>query len=396
MVEQATTGAVDVPAASACCIAAFADHLLSQGLAVNSIHAYRRDLEDLARFLVRRDAVLPTGASPDAVVAYLAELRARGRTSATVNRRMAALRAFERFCADSSAACGADGVAVALAALPRPRAPARLPKVLSATQIDRLLRAPVGDTPTALRDRAMLELLYASGLRVSELVLLRLSDVDIIHRVLLVRGKGGKERVALFGQAAREALTAYLTTGRPSVVGRDPARRGARDHPGPAAIDPRLALARGSRRGRTGRGTSLAVSDAVFLNARGRGLTRQGCWLIIQRLARRAQLPRGLVSPHVLRHSFASHLLAGGADLRVVQELLGHADIATTQIYTHVTLDRIQRVFRSAHPRARLRAVALPDRQGPPGRVRSLHAQVGDEARRTPRRLRWRSAGIAR
>jgi integrase/recombinase XerD len=303
-------------------LAAFADHLVAErGLAGNTAAAYRRDLEDFARFLARRGGALREGFPAQAVVAYLAELRAEGRRPATVARRLAALRAYVRF-REEEAAGGAR--LPERGELPRLRAPDRLPRVLGHEQAERLLAAPRGEAPRALRDRALLELLYASGLRVSELTALDLADLDLGRRTVRVRGKGGRERVALFGPPAARALAAYLAHGRPRLAG-----------PGSGA--------------------------AVFLNARGRRLTRQGCWLIVRAHAVRAGLPAGQVSPHVLRHTFATHLLAGGADLRAVQELLGHRDLATTQVYTHVLPERLRRVYRRAHPRATYRRrVRLP------------------------------------
>jgi integrase/recombinase XerD len=332
-------------------VAAFVDHLVAErGLAANSVAAYRRDLEDLARFLQGQGQGLSEQLPAAAVGEYLVALRRRGCAQATVARRLASLRAFRRFLEeDGRDRAAAEAFADALAAAPRPRAPARLPRVLSSEQIAALLAAPAGHDPRAMRDRALLELLYASGLRVSELTALRLGDFDLGRRMARVRGKGGRERLVLFGRAAAEALTAYLAAGRPALA----ARR------------------------RTRRGSATAASDALWLNARGHGLGRQGVWLILKRWARQARLPATAVSPHVLRHSFATHLLTGGADLRVVQELLGHRDIGTTEIYTHVAPEHLVRVHRLAHPRARLtRRVTL--RRAPAGvRGRRFLAAAG-------------------
>ena len=308
-------------------LAGFTDHLtVDRGLAANTRQAYRRDVEDYLRFL-HASGRPETGRwlSPERTVSYLAALRHRGLAPATVSRRLAALRAFRRFLEDACASVGASGSWGGSSAADRdpfagvaaPGRPQGLPSVLSTHDIDRLLAAPRPHGPAGLRDLAMLEVLYGSGLRVSELVSLRPGDLDLRGRLLRCDGKGGKERVVPFGTRAALALRRYLALGRPALVRRGP--------PG----------------------------DALFLNRRGGRLTRQGCWKIIKGYARTAGIERN-VTPHVLRHSFATHLLAGGADLRTVQELLGHADIGTTQIYTHLTAGHLLAAYRAAHPRARL------------------------------------------
>ena len=202
----------------------------------------------------------------------------------------------------------------ATADLRSPRRSQRLPQVLTRDEVNRLLEAPSGTTPPTLRDRALLELMYACGLRASEVIGLHIGDVDIAGGILRARGKGSKERIVPVGRAALGALNAYLSRGRPPLVG---ARREAH----------------------------------LFVNQRGRGLTRQGLYKIVQGHAGRAGLD-GRMSPHTLRHTFATHLLAGGCDLRALQEMLGHADISTTQVYTHLSTDRLRDVYFSAHPRA--------------------------------------------
>ena len=198
-----------------------------------------------------------------------------------------------------------------------PKTPKRLPKAISINDVERLLSAAsVGDTPAALRDRAILEVLYGAGARISEAVGLDLDDVDLEHGSVRLFGKGSKERVVPLGSYARDAVTAYTVRARPSMALK-------------------------------GKGT-----PALFLNQRGGRLTRQSAWAVIHAAAERAGLG-GKVSPHTLRHSFATHLLDGGADVRVVQELLGHASVTTTQIYTMVTVQRLREVFAEAHPRAR-------------------------------------------
>jgi len=321
----------------------FVDHLaVERGLAANTRQAYRRDLEDYLRFL--QTSGLPLGEpwlSPERARAYLATLRSRGSAAATVSRRLSALRAFRRFLEDAGTAAGAGaghgrGGPAGRARDPfvgvtPPRRPPGLPKVLSTHEVECLLAAPQAEDPAGMRDAALLELLYASGLRVSELVGLRPADLDMYDRFLRCDGKGGKERAVPFGRRAALALQRYLSLGRPALQG---VRRG-----------PKV--------------------EALFLNVRGGRLTRQGCWKIIKGYARSAGIVRN-VTPHVLRHSFATHLLGGGADLRTVQELLGHADIGTTQIYTHLTTGHLLEAYRAAHPRARLvrRRAAGPDGAG--------------------------------
>jgi integrase/recombinase XerD len=205
--------------------------------------------------------------------------------------------------------------------VPSPRLPSRLPKALTIEQVGALLDAVAGDDPIALRDRALLEFLYATGARVSEALSLTVDDIvgdnSATSETIRVTGKGQKQRIVPVGSYARVALDAYLTRARPGLVAK-----------------------------------AKKSTPQVFVGARGAGLSRQNAWLIMSRAAERAQLS-GLVSPHTLRHSFATHVLAGGADIRVVQELLGHSSVSTTQIYTKVTIDSLRDVYQSSHPRAR-------------------------------------------
>jgi site-specific recombinase XerD len=269
--------------------------------------------------------------------AYLAEL-SDGHARSSVAQRMAALRAFYRYTTRAGLTAGDPWAVVAT-----PRLPRRLPRVLEVDQVERLIAVVDEDPATdgdgqpaamrdpelgralALRDRAIVETAYAAGLRISELAAADLRSLDLRRGELRVLGKGRKERVGLLGRPAREALRAYLDEGRPVLA--------ARAHPIEGEPDPELVT-------------------AVFLNHNGRPLGVRGLRYRLDRLCRLAGLPEG-VSPHTLRHSFATHLLEGGADLRVVQELLGHESLATTQVYTHVSPTRLRDAYRQAHPRAR-------------------------------------------
>ncbi len=298
----------------------YLDYLaVERGLASNTLAAYRRDLDRYAGWLAAAGVHDPAAADETDVVAFLGALRA-GTTpqgtpyrAASVARSLAAVRGLHRFLVREHLA-GADPARD----LGAPKVPASLPKALSVGQVEALLGAVAGQAPLALRDRALLETLYAAGLRVSEATALDLDDADTEQGCVRAFGKGARERLVPIGRAARRALDAYLVRGRPALAG-------ARSGP------------------------------ALFLNAGGARLTRQGCWKILRRHARRAGLEAD-VSPHVLRHSFATHLLAGGADVRSVQELLGHASLATTQVYTRVTPERLREVYLRAHPRATARS----------------------------------------
>jgi integrase/recombinase XerD len=275
-------------------------------LAPRTVDAYRRDLEQFRTWL----GAGPGGASVEQLEAYLAQLRADGLSPATIARRTAALRAFYRHLTLVGARL--DNPASQLE-LPRRRR--TLPRTLSAGEAQRLIEAAPGTTPRSLRDRALVELLYGSGLRVSEAVGLDRSAVDLEQRVVRCSGKGGKERVVPLGRPAVNALRRYLAHGRPHL----------------------------DRRHRS----------ELLLNAQGGALTRAGAFLILRKLAAAAGLEPERVHPHLLRHSFATHLLEGGADLRSVQEMLGHADLGTTELYTHVSDRRRRELYFQAHPHAR-------------------------------------------
>lgn len=248
---------------------------------------------------------------------YVAFLRASGRRPTSVARAVVAVRGLHRFCLDEGT-LGSDPTGD----LGPPPVPQGLPKALSEDEVTALLEAVVGEDHVARRDRAILEVLYGAGLRISELVGLSLSDIDADRGTLRVFGKGAKERVVPIGRCAHRALDTWLST-----AGRQ-----------------RMAPRRWARRG---------DAEAVFLNARGGRLTRQGAWGIVRRYGDRVGLGDRL-SPHVLRHSCATHMLDHGADIRVVQELLGHASIATTQVYTRVSAERLRQVYDQAHPRSGL------------------------------------------
>jgi integrase/recombinase XerD len=342
------------PAAGAA-LRRFLDYLaVERGLATNTLSAYRRDLQRYAGWLAGAGVDDPAVASEEDVVAFLGALRAgatpvgtRYRAS-SVARSLAAVRGFHRFLVRERLA-GSDP-SLDLGA---PKVPSSLPKALTIEQVESLLGAVPGDDPRALRDRALLETLYAAGLRVSEATALDVDDVDLDDGAVRAFGKGSKERMVPLGRNARAALGAYLVRGRPALAR---ARSGA----------------------------------ALFLNAQGTRLTRQGCWKILRRHASHAQL-EAEVSPHVLRHSFATHLLAGGADIRSVQELLGHASLATTQVYTKVTQDRLREVYLRAHPRALAIRSDSPDTPRPA--VPSASADAQARARRS---IDLREAGEAR
>ena len=283
--------------------------LTATRLAPKTVDAYRRDLEDATRFL----GASPARATPDRLAEYVADMRARGLAATTIARRIAALRSFYKH--QMLVGARDDNPAAELALPKRART---LPRTLSPGEAERLIETAVGTAPRALRDRALVELLYGAGLRVSEAVGLERSAVDLERRIVRCVGKGSKERIIPIGREAVEALRRYLARGRPHL----------------------------DRRHR----------PELFLNAQGGPLTRAGAFLILRRLAGSAGLDPERVHPHLLRHSFATHLLEGGADLRSVQEMLGHADLSTTERYTHVSDRRRRELFFQAHPHARKKA----------------------------------------
>ena len=315
---------------------AFVAHLRDErGLSANTVAAYRRDMTQFLQFAGRGGVSDPAQVEPLLLRRFLALQRTRGLAPASIARKAAALRSGFRFMArrglvDDDPAAG----------LGVPRGPKRLPVVLKPGQVDRLLAGPEPVDPAGLRDRAVLELLYATGIRVGELCGLRLGDVDLAADTVRVLGKGAKERVVPFGEPARAALLDYLAKGRAAMV---PTAKGR------AAMVP--TPDRQASPSRPGKRGASADQDVLFFNRRGKPMTRWDVRDMLERYRVAAGVPAG-TSPHTLRHSYATHLLEGGADLRAVQELLGHVALTTTQTYTHVSNERLRRVYEQAHPRA--------------------------------------------
>lgn len=285
---------------------------IERGLSTHTIAAYRRDLDGYTQWLTAEGVTDTSDVTPAVIDRFIAE-RASAvppPASTSLARLQSSVRGWHRFLAR-------EGIEIddPSGRLRPPKAPRRLPKALTIDQVERLLSAPSAEDPLGIRDRALLELLYATGARVSEAIGL---DVDDLAHgdVLRLRGKGSKERIVPIGSYARAAVDAYLTRVRPALA--------AKGH----------------------------ASARLFLGARGAPLSRQSAWLVIRAAAEKAQITSE-VSPHTLRHSFATHLLQGGADVRVVQELLGHSSVATTQIYTHVSVDTLRDIYATSHPRAR-------------------------------------------
>jgi integrase/recombinase XerD len=294
---------------------------VERGLADNTLAAYRGDLRQWARFLAAQSVQLPVDIKGGHITAYLLRLQRDGRRSSTSARQLSALRVFLKFLA-------AEGLVGTNPAehLGSPKVARRLPRVLQLDEVERLLLAPDTGSLLGLRDRALLELLYATGLRVSEAVSLKVGDLDAAGGLLRCLGKGQRERIVPVGDEALRAIEQYLLRSRPLLL----------------------------------KGRKMRL---LFVNRRGRPLTRQTVWKLIKRYARQAGIDRcryqpgekgseSRIAPHTLRHSFATHLLENGADLRAVQEMLGHVDIVTTQIYTHLTTRSLRAVYDRTHPRA--------------------------------------------
>ncbi len=283
--------------------------IVEKGLAQNTIVAYERDLKGYIQYIQKVEQVVSwQEVKRSHIVAFLHHLKMQNKSSKTLARHIASVRSFHQFMLREHIAEHDPSVHIET-----PQAERKLPKVLSVAEVEGLLQAP-DNTPFGIRDKAMLELLYATGLRVSELIQLDLADVHMTMGFVRCVGKGNKERIIPLGRLATEAISTYIERGRASLVGK-------------------------------------YTTNALFLNHQGNRLTRQGFWKILKKLAQKANIQKDL-TPHTLRHSFATHLLENGADLRAVQEMLGHADISTTQIYTHVSKVRLKDVYKQFHPRA--------------------------------------------
>lgn len=288
---------------------------VERGASPHTITAYRRDLAEYSAFLALRDITSPGAVTREDVTSFIGSLRAKGLAPSTVERKVAALRGLHKFLVRESITENHP-----TSGLPLPKVPLQLPDVVSVDDVDRLLSQPFPDGPVGLRDRAALELLYGCGLRASELTGLDVTDLNLADGFIRVFGKGSKERVVPIGGMAHLALAAYLEHGRGFL--------------------------------RPTRSLKGASESAVLLSTRGNRLTRQAVFLLVRYYGARVGLE---LHPHTLRHSFATHMLEGGADLRSLQEMLGHADISTTQVYTHVDRSHIREEYLTTHPRARVR-----------------------------------------
>ena len=280
-------------------------------LSENTLLSYKRDLVAYARHL-NSEQNIPTfnDVTRENILLYLDSIRAVGKSSKTISRQISSIRSFHQFLLREKVTEQDPTVHLEM-----PKKEQSLPKVLSVEEIDALITAPSIDKPQGVRDIAILEMMYGSGMRISELIALNLEDIHLTMGFVRVFGKGGKERIIPLGRGALSACQNYLNEARPQLLGNAP------------------------------------KNDAFFITQRGKRFTRQGCWKIIKEHAQTAGIEKE-ITPHVLRHSFATHLIENGADLRAVQELLGHADISTTQIYTHVSKTRLSEVYKQFHPRA--------------------------------------------
>jgi integrase/recombinase XerD len=282
---------------------------VERGLAENTLVAYKRDLEKFSCYLKEKEKLDLKKVDKNFLAGYFYFLHKKGESSASIARQLASLRSFFKFlCLEEYLETNPTVY------LETPKLSQKLPRVLSENEVDKLLETPQGIGPLNLRDKAMLELMYATGMRVSELVNLTVQQLNLDLAYVRCLGKGNKERIIPLGSQAAKSLKVYLQKGRPQLV-----------------KNPR--------------------ETALFVNFHGRGITRQGFWKIIKKRAKEAGINKK-ITPHTLRHSFATHLLANGADLRSVQELLGHADVSTTQIYTHLTKNKLREIYLQTHPRA--------------------------------------------
>ncbi|MCT8138793.1 site-specific tyrosine recombinase XerD [Anaerobacillus sp. CMMVII] len=284
--------------------------IVEKGLAANTIESYRRDLTKYTQYLLNVEQMTSINdVSRIIIMNYLFFLKEQGRASTTIARTIASIRSFHQFLLREHVTTSDPSIHIET-----PKRERKLPKVLSSAEVEALLSSSNSTSPFDDRNKAMLELLYATGMRVSELCSLRLSDLHLTMGFIRCVGKGNKERIIPIGKLATEALNKYLKSSRPSIL-------------------------------------KNKQHDFVFVNHHGECLSRQGFWKILKKVSKEANISKEL-TPHTLRHSFATHLLENGADLRAVQEMLGHADISTTQIYTHVTKMRLKDVYASFHPRA--------------------------------------------
>lgn len=287
----------------------FLNHLsVEKGLSPNTLSAYAQDLQKLVQFVEQKGISGADRIDRKEILLFLSDLKRRALAASSTARILSTLRTFFQF-------LNTEGVLShdPLAHIHSPRQPFRLPKALHPTEVEALLNFPKGENPIGLRNDAMIELLYATGLRVSELVSLPMGAVNLESSYLIAHGKGSKERLVPIGKCAREKLLRYLTFARPLLL-------------------------------------KTKSAALLFINRSGKGISRQAFWMQLKETARKAGIRRS-ITPHMLRHSFASHLLEGGADLRSVQMLLGHADISTTQIYTHVAREHLKKIHREKHPR---------------------------------------------
>lgn len=276
-------------------------------LAQNTVKSYQRDLTAYIRFIASLNLETVNSIERAMVLQYLQKLKDSGKSSRTLSRHISSIRSFHQFLVREQITTHDCTIHIEL-----PKIEQKLPDVLSIPEIERLINAVDGHTSQGMRDIALLELLYGTGMRVSELIAIDLADLHLTMGFVRVFGKGSKERIVPLGRSAIDACTLYLNEGRPKFI---------------------------------------SDTEALFLNMHGRRLTRQGCWKILKEAGVKAGIQK-VISPHLLRHSFATHLIENGADLRAVQEMLGHADISTTQLYTHVSKKRLKDVYSQYHPRA--------------------------------------------
>jgi len=294
---------------------AFEDYIhflkVERQLATNTITSYSRDLNDYIVFLSTSNLETLDAVTRQTILLYLQLLNEQGKSARTVSRHISSIRSFHQFLLREKVTINDPTVHLEL-----PKIEQKLPRVLSMEEVDRLIASPDQSKPQGVRDNALFEILYGTGMRVSELIDLNLDDIHLSMGFVRIFGKGGKERIVPLGNKAIESCTRYVNEVRPKFIGKN-----------------------------------QDIHDALFVNMRGGRLTRQGCWKILKGHASAGNFQKKL-TPHILRHSFATHLIENGADLRAVQEMLGHADIATTQIYTHVSRTRLKEVYVKFHPRA--------------------------------------------